>query len=444
MLKNSPYLIKIILVTLYGMYSTLFRRLPPYRKWKKYYSDLEYLTYEELLIEQRKRLLWFLKYVKNKSKFYSQIVISNSKSIEGILSSLDHVSKNDLIQKSSLLNSTKLFYHKSKTGGTTGASLVVKYFWSDFRERMAFLDFFRERYGWRFRKKTAWFSGKSFVNENNRKKNLFWINDYFQNIIYFSTFNINSKTYKYYLRELANSKVEYIVGFPSSVFLLANFGYQNKIDFFYNIKCFFPTAESITNEQKAIIQKYFNCEIRNQYASSEGAPFVTECEKGNLHYEMLTGVINNISKNNNGILVTSFTTRGFPLINYSIGDNMVFSTLECNCGRKTPLIKSIVGRTIDFILLPSGTKVNLGNISNSTKGVKGIINFQLIQNVQNEVVLRIVVTNVYTKKDENVFLNQLQERFDNELKITIEYVNDIPLAQSGKYQLIVNNLNGKQ
>src|SRR3546814_13810209 len=71
------------------------------------------------------------------------------------------------------------------------------------------------------------------------------------------------------------------------------------------------------------------------------------------------------------ILVTSFTTRGTPLIRYRIGDRISLAPddYRCPCGSCFPVVKHIDGRTADFIWSPENGKVNLGNISNSTKEI---------------------------------------------------------------------------
>src|SRR3546814_12220855 len=81
------------------------------------------------------------------------------------------------------------------------------------------------------------------------------------------------------------------------------------------------------------------------------------------------------------ILVTSFTTRGTPLIRYRIGDRISLAPEDyrCPCGSCFPVVKQIDGRSSDFIWSPENGKVNLGNISNCTKDVEGITCFQIVQ-----------------------------------------------------------------
>ena len=74
-------------------------------------------------------------------------------------------------------------------------------------------------------------------------------------------------------------KCEYIVGFPSSVYRICKFCESQEIKFNGDVKVFFPTAETVTPEHRKVISRFFKCDIKDQYASSEGAPFIFECRK---------------------------------------------------------------------------------------------------------------------------------------------------------------------
>ena len=84
-----------------------------------------------------------------------------------------------------------------------------------------------------------------------------------------------------------------------------------------DVKVFFPTAETVTPEHRKVISRFFKCDIKDQYASSEGAPlFLSE---GKLHEDITTGVFEvliNFENNETGdeIMVTSFHSSGTPLI----------------------------------------------------------------------------------------------------------------------------------
>src|SRR5690606_23230962 len=237
----------------------------------------------------------------------------------------------------------------SKTGGTTGKSLEVLYTKKNIQERFAILDTFRNSQYYKLGKKTAWFSGKNLLTEKDINKNRFWKTDHYHKVRYYSTFHIHQKYLNYYLEDLFNYKPEFMVGFPSTMFEIAKYGIQNNLKFKKGIiKAIFPTAETITPEIRNTIESFFNTKLFDQYASSEGAPFIIECREGNLHQELQSGVFEVLDDNNEPtnigrLVVTSFSSYGTPLIRYDIGDLIELSDKTCTCGNSNPLVVKILG-----------------------------------------------------------------------------------------------------
>lgn len=174
------------------------------------------------------------------------------------------------------------------------------------------------------------------------------------------------------------------------------------------------------------------CKLVDQYASSEGAPFILECTKGNLHIHPLTGIFEVVDEDmqpaeDGELLVTSFTTHGTPLVRYRVGDRIKLASpnKQCDCGSFFPLVDKIEGRSTDYVLSPTHGKVNLGNISNSTKDVIGIIQFQVIQQELNHVKVLVVATTDFTLAEKNKFKRSLTERFGNQIAIDLQIVDEI-------------------
>ena len=167
-----------------------------------------------------------------------------------------------------------------------------------------------------------------------------------------------------------------------------------------------------------------------------------------MHVDLTSGVFEVLNENNqpsqNGKLIfTSFTTYGTPLIRYDIGDSLALSSDVCHCGNNNPLIKEILGRTNEYIYSEENGKINLGNISNTVKGVDGIIKFQVVQNQLESIVLRIVVDDTYySEKSEIQFLKNWRERVGMKIIIKLEKVKYIQSEQSGKFRMVINNITG--
>lgn len=188
------------------------------------------------------------------------------------------------------------------------------------------------------------------------------------------------------------------------------------------------------------------CAVVDQYASSEGAPFILECKSERLHIHPLSGVFevvnDNLERAEEGeILVTSFTTDGTPLIRYRIGDRIKLASKHenCNCGSFFPIVERIEGRSSDFILSPTNGKVNLGNISNATKDIQGIVMFQVTQNDLGSVIVDVASNALFVQREKDKFHKALIARFGT-MEVTINLVESIKREKSGKFRIVRNNL----
>ncbi|MEZ4854422.1 hypothetical protein [Flavobacterium sp.] len=230
---------------------------------------------------------------------------------------------------------------------------------------------------------------------------------------------------------------------------IAKYGLRHNLSFPKDVvKAIFPTAETISFEMRKVIEAFFKAKVYNQYASSEGAPFIFECKNAKLHLELQSGVFEVLDENNNTaqsgrLVITSFTTEGTPLIRYDIGDQIILeeSDKTCNCGNHNPLVKEILGRVDDYIYSPENGKINIINIANSIKDVKGIIKFQVVQNELNALRFNIVVDkDLYSKDQENLLIKNWKDRVGLKMELIIEYVTDIDVENSGKFRVVKNNI----
>ncbi|MGG3497073.1 phenylacetate--CoA ligase family protein [Peribacillus simplex] len=443
---NSPIFIQNFMATMYG-YKIKKERFGEY-----YYEHLDFLNsfnnfskkkQEEHQFEEVMKLI---EYASKNSRFYRELYkevnITEFKNIND-LTKLPIVTKEMVRQNiEDIITIPKGKAIKSNTGGTTGKSLTVYYKKEDNQRRMATLDYFKAIHGFmNIKMKRATFNGKHIIPPNQKQKKFWRYNVAIKQMIY-SSFYISDENIPYYIESLNKYKPESIDGFISSIYDIASYIERNNIKLKFIPKAIFPTSETVTQEHRDVIERVFNSKIRDQYASSEGAPFVWECESGKLHYDISTGIIENI-ENSNEILITSFTTYGTPLIRYKIGDSMTFenNNTSCDCGLKTPLIESIQGRVVDFLYSTKGAKIYLGNVSNIFKNIpNAIAKAQLIQSSLTNMVVRMVVDKNFKEEHKSMLIDEIKHKFGNDMRIEIEIVEEIPREKSGKYKLIVNNV----
>ncbi len=440
-LKYAPVVAQNFAISIYNTLLYRSRHGGDYWKWRKYYSEVKRLSKDELSREAELRLQSFIDYAVMNSKWYSkyrdaelcQFPILEKEQLLANLHEISTISESRAVV--------------SLTGGTTGASMKVLYKHSDMQERFAILDEFRSEYGYVLGRRTAWFSGKGLVREKDLRRGICYRDDYINKIRFFSTFHISEKNFDAYWAALIQYSPEFIVGFPSSVYDLCKIALEKNLTFKGRVKVFFPTAETVLDSHREVINAVLGCILVDQYASSEGAPFILQCFHGKLHLHPLTGVFEVVDEcfhpsREGEILVTSFTTAGTPLIRYRIGDRIRLAdeSFQCLCGSRFPVVEYIDGRSSDYVLSPSNGRVNLGNISNCTKNISGIICFQVLQVKRYEVIVKVVASDKFDSLEARRFKDALLERLGGDMAISIMKVADIPREKSGKFRIVKNLL----
>ena len=439
--SGIPRFIQHTAITLFNTYQYKVRHSGEYKELRDYYAQVDSLDTFELTQEVELKKSKFFKHIKDHSEWYKNFDFKD-------LTLLPILEKSDIINN---LDQIKTIEEKdglvSLTGGTTGASMKVIYTNTDVRERFAILDHFRAQHGYKLGEKTAWFSGKNLISEADITKGLCSHYDFINKIRFYSTFHINERNFDIYWKSLNKFKPKFIVGFPSSVYEVCKMADSKGLHLTHKVKVFFTTAETVLPQHREVINRVMGCKLVDQYASSEGAPFILECEAGNMHIHPLTGIFEVVNEDmqpaqEGEILVTSFITHGTPLIRYRIGDRIkqAQQNKRCNCGSIFPLIEKIEGRSTDYILSPTHGKVNLGNISNSTKNINGIIKFQVIQHTPETVQVLIVTNQDFNSSEKTKFIAALTERLGDQLEIITKIVDDIPTEKSGKFRIVKNLL----
>lgn len=448
--KKSPVFIQNIMISVFNYIAYKKRYGGQYYYKKKLYRNNEHLTLKELKIIQKRKFSNLVEYSFKNSNFYNKLY----NGLEGI-NDLDNINQLPILDKELLRSEIQDVYTikknnsiLAKTGGTTGKSLEVFFKKNDMQDRFALLDNFRAKSGYKLGKKTAVFSGKDILVNRDINNGVFWKTDYYYNVRYYSTFHVKPLYLVKYLENLLDYKPRYLVGFPSTMLEIANYGIRNNIEFPKNIiLAIFPTAETITDKSRSTLELFFKAKVFDQYASSEGAPFIFECIKGNLHLELQSGVYEVLDAADNNcsqgrLVITSFTSYGTPLIRYDIGDRVELDNLSsCSCGNNNPIVKRILGRIDDFIYSKENGKINLGNISNTLKGVNGIKKIQVIQNYLDKLNIKLVVDSVfYSADDQATFIKNWRARVGEKMEINITILDDIPIEKSGKFRMVKNNI----
>lgn len=436
--NHSPIMLQNIMVSIQG------KRFIRQRYTKHYYQELKRLkNCNDFYQLQNDRFTNFYEHVKKNSDYYN-IKFKDDITL-GNIDSLPIITKDDIRNNiDEIITKEKKKLIKMGTGGSTGKSMVFYTDSYDMSRRIAFLDYYKEQHGVYKGMRRVSVGGRKIV-PNQQTKKVFWRFNKPLNQLMISAYHADGENLKYYAQKLNEFKPESLDGYTTVLHRLAKYILDNNIILKFQPIAIFPNAEALTDEMKRDIEKAFNCPVRNQYASSEGAPFITENTEGRLEINVATGVFEfeKVYGNIYELIVTGFYTTSTPLIRYRIGDSVeLYNELPENYTQKDVKIKRIIGRNNDFLQSSEKGVVTNVNLSTAIRVVgNDVIESQFVQDEIDLVKVYLVVSegtskNLISKKLEY----ELRFRFGNSTKFDFKFVDKILTTSGGKKRFAINNI----
>lgn len=292
--------------------------------------------------------------------------------------------------------------------------------------------------------KNVRFSGKIVVHPA-AKKPPFWVYNAIDKQLLVSSYHLAHDHLAAITDKINRFQPQFIDGYPSSIFILADFISRRKIRLSFKPIAIATTAETLFDYQRTLIQEVFGCHVFNQYASSEGGPFITECTQGKLHLNLDSGIFEFFRPDGSiagpgdiaEMVVTSIRTFKVPLIRYAIKDivELPQAAEPCPCGCAMPTVLKIIGREDD--LLWTEDRGYIGRMDTAYKGLTHIIKSQIIQHTPDLLEVINVTEAGYSEDIEKKFLLNLRERVGNIVQIKFTYVEDIPVGKAGKFDAVI-------
>ncbi|MBC2920290.1 phenylacetate--CoA ligase family protein [Staphylococcus saprophyticus] len=442
--NHSPIIFQNLMVSIKGK---IFMKQ---RYTKHYFEEIKRLRECNDLFElQNQRFEEFYNYIKKNSEFYSEIIKKNNLSDKKItvanINQLPEITKDDIRKNvDNIITKKKNKLIKMGTGGSTGKSMVFYTNAYDMSRKIAYLDYFKEQHGVYKGMKRVSVGGRKIVPIKQKKK-VFWRYNKPLNQLMISAYHADGENLKYYIKKLNKFQPETLDGYTTVIHRIAKYILDNNIELNFTPIAIFPSAETLTDLMRDDIEKAFNCPVRNQYASSEGAPFITENKEDELEINVATGVFEfkKIHGNIYELIVTGFYTTTTPLLRYKIGDSVELENeLPVNYQQKDIKIKRIIGRNNDFLQSREKGIVTNVNLSTAIRFVENdVIESQFVQNEIDNIIVYLVISNDADKNNIIKKLKyELEFRFGTSTNFHFEFVSKIPSTSGGKKRFAINNI----
>lgn len=449
------------------MYSWLVKNLtfPFYEKLKKlnitkYLRELEdtqWYSSEKLKEIQWEKLKELIKHCYKNVPYYNYLFNSISlkpndiKNIED-LDKIPILTKNKLQENLNLLiakDKDRSFYIHSSSG-STGIPHTVYVDKRAESYRLASLFRARRWWGWDLGNKTILLGGGFESKQSLREVIRAHICENRKTLY---AFNITKESFKKYYLTMKRFRPEYLYGFASAFYALAQLFDENGFDASeLRIHGIITMSEILYEYQRKFIESTFNCPVINQYGCSETGVISFQCPEGSMHLTNENHIIEFISNQRSAlpgelgdIIITDLNNYVMPLIRYKLGDFGSFNQKRCSCGRGLPAMEINIGREFDLVVLKNG-KLVLPMIFNFIgihliEECKGKIKqFRVIQKAEDSFLLQIVAELGFEPTAKEFFTNAFKDKLGDYGKLDFNFVDEIPKESSGKVRYFISEI----
>lgn len=336
------------------------------------------------------------------------------------------------------------------TSGTTGKPLTIFYSRDAMRKMWAFVELYRNTAGVTKDDRRGQFTGKMIVPPEQRvSRRIFWRRDLANHALLLSTVHLLPENLPHYAAALERFKPVYLSGYPSSMYVLAEYYRQaggGTPGAAPKLKAALTSAETLLDHQRRAIEETFATRVFDQYGQAEMQSFWYECEAGSMHAHPLAGVTEILRADGTAaapgemgeVVLTGLVNDAMPLIRYRVGDTARFAMRQCCCGRGMPVIEEIGGRLDDFVY--TRERGFLGRLDPVLKGVHNIIESQIEQESLDRLRIRFVPAPRFTNEDLHLLENNLRARVGRSIHLEFECTQHIPRSATGKFRFVISRL----
>ena len=275
---------------------------------------------------------------------------------------------------------------------------------------------------------------------------------FFERVVFLDAREMSVESLLLFVRKLEKFQPAFIRGYPSAIYLLARF-IEREGKPRPRLKAIITTSEQLYDYQRDLFSKVFQCETYSHYASWEVHAIATECPEHSGYHIAAENVLVEIADDEGRpipvgeegrALITNLHNYAMPFIRYDMGDLGMSSDKACPCGRGLPLLAVLNGRKCDVILTRSGKSIPGMAIPKEFLAPFGIEQYQIVQETYERVVVKLVLGREYPAehldKLTREIISQYRPIFGEDVDITIELVDQIPLTREGKRRVVISNL----
>lgn len=330
--------------------------------------------------------------------------------------------------------------HIQHTSGSTGTPFHIHQDTRKRKRRIAELKYYGSIVG--FRSHDPLIHLRIWTRWQNKSR----LQSFKENIIAFNMANLGEDRIAQLCQIIKKKSILCLRGYASSFGSIARYIGEHNIKL-PSLKIIIAGSEALQEDVRDLVKKNIGCNIISQYANEENGilaqeSIYSESREFYLNHASYNFEILKLDKDEPAepgelgrIVITDFFNYAFPVIRYDTGDLGIKSNKN-KLSNGYFYLSKLYGRRLDLIYNTKGEPMSAMTLSRILKYFPNILQWQFIQKAATEYTLRIVLNNNTTLEEQSI-TKLLKESFGEDANITFEYVNDIPVLNSGKRKPVV-------
>ena len=342
-------------------------------------------------------------------------------------------------------NINKKRFIKNSTSGSTGTNFN---FFSDTEMTFNSKALYMRRYNWMdvsiFNKELIVWGAKWDIHNKSFLKRVKY---FLKNVKIMSGYNLSDEDYLCIYKIIKHGGYEILNSYPSILDTMVDIFKEHDLNI--SPKAIVIGGEKLFLNQKNKIKNFFNSTIYDFYGARDMPNIAQSCKYDNgLHVFSENVIVEVVDENNHPIdegegdlVITSLHNYVMPFIRYKIGDRARINKYKvCDCGRTLPIIDEVIGRKMELITFPNGNRVMGAFWTLLFRSVKGIKDFQVIQESISEIDIFYTIKPEFNKSNIPLLLSKIHDYGGTDININFIKKDKIDKTQAGKMNFIISKI----
>lgn len=453
--KKAPPGVKAVFASAYGLKTLQLRYGGSFSRRLADYRERDGWSKDRLLEWQNAKLRDLLRHAVTNVPYYERLHDKGEFPIEEVKSAED-LHKLPILEKDALRKDPDAFLatdpkglHVLYTSGTTGTPLKLYRSTETIRDWYACFERRAREWGGVSKADRYCILGGQLVVPVETDKPPFWVYNAPAKQLYMSVYHLSPKFMDAYLDEILRRKIVHMYGYASAMDALAAHTLAvGRTD--VKLKVATSNAEPLYEHQRERIAQAFACNVRDTYGNTELSVAAFECEQHRMHLSMEVSTVEVVGDDGKPVpagtvgdlACTALLNFDQVFIRYRLGDrgSLRENETDCPCGRHSPSLKTIEGRSDDVLVTPDGRQV--GRLDPVFKGGMHLLEAQIVQVALDEIHVKVVPAEGYSDADAESIISRLRDRM-GPVTVKVIQVAELPRSANGKLRAVVS-LIGKQ